>query len=292
MWDSDDIVWLRKAAKRNPMNRFLTDVEPIMRLVQPSGPREPGMDVAAYVEIQEARQFARDILSRVELLSYAYDRLCELVRERIRISAEMEKGQEQTDGHVRAIDLSRVSLTVRDREARWESELGVTVAFAHYEFKSVVDLLRFWGVDHIGPESTYLCKIRDRFLSHSQYLGVMRRAKTGYSYPYDPGPALLPVTGLNQSEPISHDYYLRRLQLPEPVDQSAERVNYEQLVLHKRRNESLAEAEVLRLKAFGVREPDLECALRELASVLESKILPRIREIYQAAQEQFGFSRH
>lgn len=78
----------------------------------------------------------------------------------------------------------------------------------------------------------------------------------------------------------------------EPVDDNAERARNEQLILSRDQNHRLDPNEVVRVKAFGVREADLPAALKELGSVLEQHALPKIVAAFDEAVTAFGFERH
>lgn len=59
--------------------------------------------------------------------------------------------------------------------------------------------------------------------------------------------------------------------------------------MNGRPNERLARADVTRIKAFGVKEPDLEAALREFATELTPGLLTKMDEIVREALSRFGF---
>jgi len=61
------------------------------------------------------------------------------------------------------------------------------------------------------------------------------------------------------------------------------------VILSKQRNEKLDHEQVVRIKAFGVREPDLESAIRELALLLKSNALSKIASVCADAINRFGF---
>jgi hypothetical protein len=60
-------------------------------------------------------------------------------------------------------------------------------------------------------------------------------------------------------------------------------------ILSQQPNEKLSEQDVIRVKAFGVREPDLERAIRELAVLLNSGALSKIVSVCAEAISRFGF---
>jgi hypothetical protein len=169
--------------------------------------------------------------------------------------------------------------------------VDVVTSFAHYEIKSVADMLKQWGIKVNTPELQYLMKTRDRFLVHPHYGGVMRMARRSLAIPFDGGPVQASVTGLNIWGPITRDHYLKVLNMAPPIDDNKERLANEQILLSVKRNHELTVAEVVRLKAFGLRDPDLPKALTELADILEKGALPKIEAAYRQAVTDFGFER-
>ena len=85
------------------------------------------------------------------------------------------------------------------------------------------------------------------------------------------------------------DEYLAQLQITAPYDQPQEAQKNRQILLGKPRNERLGDEEVLRVKAFGAPEPDLAGALKELAALLHSSVLPKISQVSAEAIKRFGF---
>ncbi|HYX27333.1 MAG TPA: hypothetical protein VE863_02105, partial [Pyrinomonadaceae bacterium] len=237
---------------------------------------------------EEDRNFAEDLVARVEQLSHAFVRLCELSNEHFVISEEIRRGQP----HPNAIDLSKVSPSLLKRDQDWRAEVEMITSFAHYELKSVVDMLKQWGVNVDKPELLYIAKTRDRFLSHPQSGGVMRKPRRSISIPYDGGPVEGSIAGLNSWGPISREQYLQFLNLAPPIDEEGERRTNEQLCLSHKRNEQFSEPEVVRLKAFGLREPNLTKALAELSDLLQTDALPKIDALYEQAVNVFGFERY
>ena len=284
---ADRVTRQIKGARRNPFNKFLTIARPKMRIAWSAAAQQqinPGQ-YESFTQNAEERNFAQDIVERVERLSYAFDRLCELGIEHFDIHEQMTQNQPSPGG----IDLSRVSPSVLEREARWRREVGMVTSFVHYEIKSLVDMLKQWGVDAGSPELLYLNKTRDRFLVHPQHGGVMRLALPTISIPHDGGPVHASVAGLDRSDPITHAYYLDLLKLPQSVDHNAERLANEKTLLSRTTNEQLSPEQVSRLKAFGLRDACMEDALEELAQLLQDEVVPKIEATFDQAIRDFGF---
>jgi hypothetical protein len=79
--------------------------------------------------------------------------------------------------------------------------------------------------------------------------------------------------------------------LKHPVDENKERIENEQILLSKKQNRHLSKDEVIRLKTFGLREPKLCEALKELAAVLENEVVPKVERLFNEAVKEFGFER-
>jgi hypothetical protein len=174
-------------------------------------------------------------------------------------------------------------------------ELHLITSHCFYEAKSVCDMLKTWDVDLNGrAELRFLLKSRDRFLAHPRLGGVMRLAHRSYSIPFDGGPVFASVAGLNSFDPITRTHYLTELGLDAetPVLDESQRQANEECVLSGDQNHRLEPNDILRLKAFGLRDVDLTRALNELAEVLQQQVLPKIRTTFDAAVAEFGFERH
>lgn len=285
----DRMTQRTKGIRKNPLNKFVDSARPCMKIGWRGGAQQK-IAPAQYERVTlngEERNFAEDVVGRVEQLSHAFDRLCELGVEHFEINELMKRNQPTPQG----INLSLVNPSVLAREERWRREVDIVTSFAHYEIKSVVDMLKQWGIRVNTPELQYLMKTRDRFLVHPHYGGVMRMARRSLAIPFDGGPVQASVTGLNSWGPITRDYYLRLLNMAPPIDDNKERLANEQILLSAKRNHELTQAEIVRLKAFGLRDPDLPKALAELANILEKSALPKIDTAFNEAVTAFGFER-
>lgn len=231
----------------------------------------------------EERNYCQDVAARVGVLADAYDKLCGLSGEWFEIRDAMQEGQSNS-----GIDLTKVSPLVLQQERRWKSDVDQASTVFYYELKSVLDMLRGWGINISSVELDYAAKVRNWFLAHPQYAGVARRSARTVSVPSDGGPVELSVTGLSAWFWITREYYIGKLKLTHPVDESAQRAVNEQLVLSGNRTQKLTADEILRLKAFGLREPRIrECAV-ELSQLLRQEVLPKINAAFTEALK-YGF---
>jgi hypothetical protein len=174
-----------KGIRKNPLNRFFDSTRPRMKIAW-SGEAQKKLSTRqhqAFTLNEEERNYAKDLVVRVELISYAFDRLSELGIQHFEIERQMKLNQPDS----RCIDLSIVRPSTLERDERWRKEVDIVMSFALYEIKSVVDMLIQWNVKVDTPELRYITKSRDRFLAHPRYGGVMRMARRGMSIPYDGG---------------------------------------------------------------------------------------------------------
>ena len=127
-------------------------------------------------------------------------------------------------------------------------------------------------------ELRYLVKARDKFLAHPIFRGRVRNAH---------GMMTIPATGLfhphainvYEGDPILMKYYSSSFGVKCEADEERLRHENEKLILSTKKNSEFSPDEHLRLKAFGIREPDLGASLRELAMLLLSSALPQIQLI-------------
>jgi hypothetical protein len=238
----------------------------------------------ALVRNDEERHYCQDVVARLGVLADAYDKLCQLSAERFEIDAAMNENQSGS-----GIDLSRVRPSVLQRDRRWRSEVDAASSLFYYELKSVLDMLKGCGIAATRPELDYASKTRNWFLAHPQYSGVTRRAARLLRYSPDGGPVELSVTGLNTWLTITREYYIRELNLTQPIDENAQRVLNEQLALTGKSTQRLTREEILRLKAFGLREPRIRDCAAELSQILRQEVLPKIGVAFAEAL-QYGFA--
>lgn len=285
----DRMTQRTKGVRKNPLNKFLDSARPRMKIAWKGAAQQKILPAQyeAFTLNAEERNFAEDVVTRTEGLSHAFDRLCELGVEHFEISELMKRNQPSPQG----INLSLVNPSVLEREQKWDREVDIVTSFTHYEIKSVADMLKQWGIRVNTLELQYLMKTRDRFLVHPHYGGVMRLARRSLAIPFDGGPVRASVIGLDSWVPITRDHYLKLLNMTPPIDDNKERLANEQILLSGKRNQELTQAEIVRLKAFGLRDPDLPKALGELGDILEKSALPKIEAAFQQAVTDFGFER-
>lgn len=244
----------------------------------------------AYTNNAEGREYAADVISRVKSLSYCFNRLCELTP----IAMEIHRAKRKNQTHPTGIDLDRVPPEILEQERRWKQEGETLTAFVIYELKSLTDMLRKppWSVSiPQGTELKYLLAARDRFLAHPRFRGVARIAPANIAFPVEGGMANFYVVSRNSFDRIRQSHYLRILGLSEPMDKDAQRQMNKQLILSTRKNEKITDPEAARLKAFGIPDIDLEKSMQELGHLLEKKVLPIIKQYYDAAINDFGCER-
>ncbi|MEP6961373.1 MAG: hypothetical protein ABI995_04805, partial [Acidobacteriota bacterium] len=162
-------------------------------------------------------------------------------------------------------------------------ESRVLVSFVYYELTSLAHMLDLDGFNiSIGSgELQYLVKARDKFLAHPLNGGRLRNAKSTISIPQD---GLLHSYALSvfESDPLLAEYYANLLGSSQNhATEEAMQAENERLIRSGKQNKKFLPDEVLRLKAFGIREPDLDLVFAELADLLSSKVLPKIQSICQ-----------
>jgi hypothetical protein len=84
---------------------------------------------------------------------------------------------------------------------------------------------------------------------------------------------------IDETDPVLADYYRKAFALKNSADIARLRNANEKLILSSKKNSNFSQDELLRLKAFGIREPNLEAGLKEMASLLLRSVLPEIERI-------------
>jgi hypothetical protein len=229
----------------------------------------------AFVTNQEERNAANDLIARVELLSFAYERLFGLT-ERWKIATEgLHQGRIDWDS---------------PEYVEWRLEADLFSSFAFYELSGLANVLDgLWSVAiPSGSELEYVIKARDRMLAHVSPK-MMRQGNRGASIPL-PGGGMTQaqVVSINSWDPVSRKYYLDELGLPESADFDEPLKRNRALILSASR---LGEKDATHIKAFGMPEPNLDRAFRELAQVLENQVLPQIEGCFERAVADYGFLR-
>jgi hypothetical protein len=83
----------------------------------------------------------------------------------------------------------------------------------------------------------------------------------------------------DEGDAVLLDHYRSLFALKNAADEAHLRDQNERLILSGKRNDDFSEREHLRLKAFGIREPDLEASLDEMAKLLSVSAMPEIERI-------------
>jgi hypothetical protein len=240
---------------------------------------------AQFTKNAEERNFCADLAARVTRVAFAYDRLCEL-------TTEYHHLKEQQDGATDERGVYTFTTEMLQADGRWNIEVDLLTFYAFYELKSIIDILDQWDIaPESGSELDLAVKARDRFLAHPELSRVAPNAYRGKAIPFAGGPTRCDIASLNQWDPITRSVYLSVLGMSEPTAIEREWAENAAIVLSHKRNERLTEKEVLRLKAFGMREPDLSLALSQLAQLLMAALRQCIVPRCEDAITRFGFER-
>jgi hypothetical protein len=264
----------------NPLGAFLGAGVALLNIA--GGEDIPPAAYAAFTRNSEERTFCTDLCDRVHRIAFAFDRLCELTEIDNTISRQRKE---------RFDDLGQYQLTAEMLQdgGRWDVETDLLTFYIYYELKSVTDMLRQWDLEPTsGSELQYALKARDRFLAHAEFCRVSPRANRGKCIPRK-GLTQCDIASLRQWDSVTQAEYLKKLNMSEPIDREAEVCRNNKIILSRERNEKLTEQEVIRIKAFGVRELYLEKAIGELAQLLDPGALSRIRSVCNDAITNFGF---
>ena len=175
-------------------------------------------------------------------------------------------------------------------EARWHSETDVLTFYIYYELKSIADMLAQWAIMPVaGSDLEYALKARDRFLAHPELCRVSPRYSRTKSIPVGGGFTRCDIASLRQWDAITQSVYLAELGMSEPIDREAEVAKNSAMILRRTANERLDHRDVIRIKAFGVREPDLDRAISDLAEILAGLAIQRMISIHRESLQRFGF---
>lgn len=265
----------------NPFKSFLLKADLAMAIANHAGVDRS--DIEAYAKNREELAFCGDLFDRVELLAHSYNDLLAATD----LFDEMFRRQ---------AGASEITLEELAREHACWLRVDVAVSMILYETKSIVEMLKQWQIT-VAPTSelAYLLKVRDRFLTHPQLRRIARKGYRGGAVPLrGAGPTLRDVIGINRWDTESRRYYLSKLGLPAdtPIVDQQKSLENEAVIRSARRNEQISEQEIVQIKAFGVREPDIVRAANELAVLLESQALPWIEKIHQSAIDRFKYERN
>jgi hypothetical protein len=279
-----------RSAVGNPFEEFLAVADRAMN-IGIRATRLPAIAVAQRTEFTqnvEQRNFCADLFARIERVAFSFDRLCELTVDHHTFEDAIDASRDAGGKHTYSEQEMRAM-------ARWHTETDVLRFYIYYELKSVIDMLEQWRISLVnGSELEYVLKARDRFLAHPEFHRVTPHAYRGKEIPYKTGFTRCYIAGLQQWDSVTREEYLSKLGLVGHVEfrqQTKEAEDNEAMIRSTTRNEKLTAEQISRLKAFGVREPELEKALREFATELLPKTLKRFEEIHEEALCRFGFER-
>jgi hypothetical protein len=232
-------------------------------------------DDVEYARVIEERRYLIDILDRVEMLAFTYSRLNAL-------SGLYRDAEAQVDITKRVTRQEPLTWEVPD-EIAWQTdyralEAQVLVAFVYYELTSLAHMLTGLNVRVPGGELQYLVKARDKFLAHPMFGSRVRNAHGALSIPRV---GLLHAHAIhaNETDPVLLNHYSASFAPRNTADEARLRDENERLILSGKKNSHFSVDERLRLKAFGIREPDLEASLTEMASLLLTSALPEVERI-------------
>jgi hypothetical protein len=276
-------IWMFEYLPRkdNPLDPFLKQASVVTDVAQASA-----VQVSQYREFtrnSEERNFCLDLCDRIDRVAYAYDRLCELslVSEQLDDQRRRERDAEGTYTY---------TPEMQQAEARWHNETDVLTFYIYYELKSIADMLAQWKIVPVsGSELEYALKARDRFLAHPELCRVSPRYSRTKSIPVGGGFTRCDVASLRQWDTITQSVYLTELGMSEPIDRDTEVAKNNRMILGRTANERLDHHDVIRIKAFGAREPVLDRAINELAELLIGAAIERMVAIHKEALERFGF---
>ena len=232
-------------------------------------------DDVEYARVMEERRYVIDVLNRVEMLAFAYSRLNAL-------SGLYRDAEAQMDTTKRVAREEPLTWEVPE-EVVWQRdcralEARVLAAFVYYELTSLAHMLKALNVPIPGGELEYLIKARDKFLAHPMFGSRVRNAH---------GAMTIPRVGLlhahaihtDEADPLLLDHYSSSFAPRNAADEARLRDENERLILSRKKNSEFSARERLRLKAFGLREPELEVSLNQMAKLLLASALPEVERI-------------
>lgn len=274
---SPEVDWLRaerlvrQYGQESPFDEFLRQATKALNSTTVAhGVR----DEAEYSRVIEERRYLIDVLDRVEMLAFAYSRLKSL-------PALYRDAETQMNGtkHVTREDplTWETPEEIAWQRDHWALEARVLVAFVYYELTSLAHMLAGLKVRLPPGELQYLVRARDKFLAHPMFGKRVRNAHGAMSIP-QVGLLHPHAIYVSETDPVLLNHYRTSFGLKNATDQARLRDQNEKLILSGKRNCDFSPDEQLRLKAFGIREPDLEASLEEMADILMI-FLPEVERI-------------
>ena len=259
----------------NPFAKFLNDARLEIQKVQ-SGPdvRTDASLLPDFVKVWEDRTFVFDIVDRVEALALSFDRRRELCESYVCLDSQ-RKGLIEAQ---RASDPGRIQFDeLRQGLDRCQREAQMLVTFAYYEISTLVSLLRL--PPQPNSQLEYAVGVRNKILAHPRRDGRVKNSTSALTI----GPILdAHLVGTQGWIPMIRGWYLKEL-VPRGInldDEAGAEANVALLRDPKKRADGkknrFSDEEILQLKSYVIREPDLLQAACEMASLLETKFVPEI----------------
>jgi hypothetical protein len=263
----------------NPFASFLSAARLKFRKIVP----EPGVNADAtlvprLVKMREDRSFVFDIVDRVQTLATALDRL----RELFGLYVLSDDQRSQLIEAQRADDPARLEFEVPDELEcelnQCHLEAQVLVAFAYYELTTLTTLLRCWFAPSPESHLEYLVGVRNKILAHPRRDARVKNSTSALTI----GPILhAHLVGADGWTPLIRDWYLKEMTvLGSNLDfQAGTAANVTLIRDRTKKVEKLTREEQLRLKTYGIPEPNLLESASEMAALLSSNFLPEIERV-------------
>ncbi len=256
----------------NPFSSFVAQADALLTLSDPTNPAIPASDRQSFQDHRQRIQFLSDLVARVDVLRFAFDRLSSLTSKLRRLRNITPWTQEADDA---------------------ATALEADTLLIYYEAKSVVDMIGQLGIP-LDPRSEihYLCKVRDRFLSHMSLARIVRGTNQVWHFrDAEPSFPQLGVVRTGGWGPLDAIAFGKSPAAPGTPEWNQRRQSNEALVRSETWNEKFAPSQIQDLKIYGVRDCDTETALNELSTILSKQILPMVRSATEAGVNRWGYRR-
>ena len=274
---SPEVDWLlaerllREYRQTSPFDEFLRKATKALNT--PTIAR--GRNDVEYARVIEERRYLSDILDRVEMLAFTYSRLKALSGLYREAEAQMNAAKRVAGEEPPTWEVPDEIVWLRDSRGL---EASVLASFVYYELASLATMLKGLRVQIPKGELQYLIRARDKFLAHPMFSGRVRNAHAAMSIPRG-GLLYAHVVHADEGDPVLLDHYRSFFALKTAADEARLRGENEKLILSPKKNTKFSEDERMRLKAFGIREPNLEASVDEMASLLLASTLPAVERI-------------
>jgi hypothetical protein len=252
----------------------------------------PLADPLAEHRNHEQREFLSDIGDRAELMAFAYRRLLDLPA---LLDAAERAWRRRIPRDARGVRVFDEEYETTRR--RLELEIEALTTLLYYEAASVVQLCKTLGA--IPPSSSslaYLAKVRDRFLVHPEHRRVRRASRWGGRGVENKDRFGLPICYVAGLHSLDHERarhagegaLLAAIEAKHAI-WAQQRQDNEALVRSARHNSKFTDSEITRLIVFGLDEPSLSEALLDLADLLNTGVLPKVKEAAEEAVRAHGY---